>query len=332
MAGSDCSSATRSGANGARGLTYGSGAWSGASETNPTCVPVPFRAGADTMSVSGERSTAAPPSAGSALRRDTVPRASLITTARASPVQPTIAGRRSKLSASGRTAPLTGETSSARDVGAYVAGASETVTATQRPSGDHAGPPSAAGVATSGRVLPVATSTTDTSARTQSSPAGEGECEKAIAAPSGDQSNAGPLIPAPTCPPTCTSCAVRSRAACWPAPPTAYRYTDVRHSLGSASMSGSDTSTAAQRPSGEIATLPTRLTANASSGVHRATGPCAPAATRRTSKHRAGTPKARLPGEWWCGCRGAAPERAPARRSTGGPGGGRRNWLGGIDG
>src|SRR5881296_1132000 len=175
MAGSDCSSATRSGANGASRLTYGSGARSGASETNPTCVPGPFRAGADTMSVSGERSTAAPPSAGSALRRDTVPRASLITTARASPVQPTIAGRRSKLSASGRTAPFTGETSSTRNVSAYVTGASETVTATQRPSGDHAGPPSAAGVATSGRVLPVATSTTDTSARTQSSPAGEGD-------------------------------------------------------------------------------------------------------------------------------------------------------------
>src|SRR3989442_3414775 len=211
MAGSDCSSATRSGANGASLLTYGSGARSGASETNPTCVPGPFRVGADTMSVSGERSTAAPPSAGSALRRDTVPQASLITTARASPVHPTIAGRRSKLSASGRTAPVTCETSSTRNVSAYVAGVSETVTATQRPSGDHAGPPSAAGVATSGRVLPVATSTTDTSARTQSSPAGEGECEKAIAEPSGDQSNAAPLIPAPTCPPTCTSCGVSSR-------------------------------------------------------------------------------------------------------------------------
>src|SRR2546425_1602199 len=121
MAGSDCSSATRSGANGASLLTYGSGARSGASETNPTCVPGPFRVGADTMSVSGERSTAAPPSAGSALRRDTVPRASLITTARASPVHPTIAGRRSKLSASGRTAPFTGETSSTRNVSAYVA-------------------------------------------------------------------------------------------------------------------------------------------------------------------------------------------------------------------
>src|SRR2546426_468877 len=105
-----------------------------------------------------------------------------------------------------------GEPSTTRNVSAYVAGASETVTATQRPSGDHAAPPSAAGVATSDRVLPVATSTTDTSARTQSSPDGEGECEKAIAAPSGDQSNAGPLIPAPTCPPTCTSCGVSSRA------------------------------------------------------------------------------------------------------------------------
>src|SRR5207245_1406943 len=31
------------------------------------------------------------------------------------------------------------------------------------------------------------------------------------------------------------------RAGCWPAPPTAYTYTDVRHSLGSASMSGTDT-------------------------------------------------------------------------------------------
>src|SRR5205809_2445 len=213
MAGSDCSSATRSGANGASRLTYGSGARSGASETNPTCVPGPFRAGADIMSVSGERSTGAPPSAGSALRRDTVPRASLITTARASPIHPTIAGRRSKLSASGRTAPFTGETSSTRNVSAYVTGASETVTATQRPSGDHAGPPSAAGVATSDRVLPVATSTTDTSARTQSSPAGEGECEKAIAAPSGAESNAGPLIPAPTFPPTWTSCGVSTRSA-----------------------------------------------------------------------------------------------------------------------
>src|SRR5438128_9326 len=319
MAGSDCSSATGSGANGASLLTYGSGARAGASETNPTCVPGPFRVGADTMSVSGERSTAAPPSAGSALRRDTVPRASLITTARASPVHPTIAGRRSKLSASGRTAPFTGETSTTRNVSAYVAGASETVTATQRPSGDHAAPPSAAGVATSGRVLPVATSTTDTSARTQSSPAGEGECEEAIAAPSGDQSRA-------------LACVSTHRAACCPAPPTAYRYTDVRHSLGSASMSGSDTSTAAQRPSGEIATLPTRLTANASSGVHRATGPCAKTATSSTSKRRAGTPEARLPGEWWRGCRGAAPGRVPARRSTGGPGGGVWIWLGGIDG
>src|SRR2546422_10670810 len=148
-----------------------------------------------------------------------------MTTARASPVQPTTAGRRSKLSASGGTGPFTGETSTTRNVSAYVAGASETVTAIERPSGDHAGPPSAAGVATSGRVLPVATSTTDTSARTQSSPDGEGECEKAIAAPSGDQSNAGPLIPAPVCPPTCTSCGVSSRATVPAAPPTATRQT-----------------------------------------------------------------------------------------------------------
>src|SRR5438876_316760 len=133
MAGSDCSSATRIAANGASRLTYGSGARSGASETNPTCVPGPFRAGADTMSVSGERSTAAPPSAGRALRRDTVPRASLMTTARASPVQPTSAGRRSKLSASGRTAPSTGETSTTRNVSAYLAGASETVAPIRRP-------------------------------------------------------------------------------------------------------------------------------------------------------------------------------------------------------
>src|SRR2546430_2791708 len=213
MAGSDCSSATRMGANGTSRLTYGSGSRSGASETNPTCVPGPFRVGADTMSVSGERSTAAPPFAGSALRRDTVPRASLITTARASPVQPTIAGRRSKLSASGCTAPFTGETSSTRNGTPHVTGASETVTATQRPSGDHAGPPSAAGVATSDRVLLVATSTTDTSAPTQSSPAGEGECEKAIAAPSGAQSHAAPLIPAPTSPPTRASYGGSSRAA-----------------------------------------------------------------------------------------------------------------------
>src|SRR5256885_502295 len=237
MAVSDCSAATGIGVNGASRLRYGSGARSGASETNPTYVPVPFRPGADTMSVSGERSTATPPSAGSALRRETVPRASLITTARASPVHPTIAGRRSKLSASGWTAPFTGETSTTRNVSAYVAGASETVTAIQRPSGDHAGPPSAAGVATSGRVRPVATSTIDTSARTQSSPAGEGECEKAITAPSGDQS--GALAGDST-----------RRAAPCPASPMAYRYTEVRHSLGSTSKNVSDTSTAAQRPSG----------------------------------------------------------------------------------
>ena len=122
------------------------------------------------------------------------------------------------------------------------------------------------------------------------------------------------------------------RAVRGPAPSRAYTCTDVRHSLGSASSIGSDTSTAAQRPSGEIATLPTRLTANASSGVHRATGPCAQVATSSTSKCRAGTPEARLPGEWWCGCRGAAPEWVPARHSTGDPGGGRRSWLCGIDG
>src|SRR5207249_4682210 len=144
-------------------LVYGSGPRSGASETNPTYVPVRFRAGADTMTVSGDRSTGALPSAGSALSRDTVPRASLMTTARASPVHPTIAGRRSRLSGSGRATPSAGDTSTTRKVRAYVAGASETVTATQRPSGDHATPPSAGGVAVSGRTVPVATSTTDTS-------------------------------------------------------------------------------------------------------------------------------------------------------------------------
>jgi len=51
--------------------------------------------------------------------------------------------------------------------------------------------------------------------------------------------------------------------------------TDVRHSLTSVSITGSDNSTAAQRPSGEIATPATRLTVNASSGVHRAGGACA---------------------------------------------------------
>src|SRR5439155_10783145 len=90
---------------------------------------------------------------------------------------------------------------------------SETVTAIQRPSGDHATPPSAADVAAKGRTRPVATSTTDTSECTQSSPDGEGECENAIAKPSGAQSNAGPPIPAPTCPPTCTSWGVSSRTA-----------------------------------------------------------------------------------------------------------------------
>src|SRR6059058_6661012 len=202
MAGRDCSAATRSGANGVSRLTYGSGARSGASATNPTYVPAGFRVGADTMSVSGDRSTAAPPPDGSALSRATVPRASLMTTARASRVQPTIAGRRSKLSASGRAVPSAGETRTTRKVRAYVGGVSETVTAIQRPSGDHATPPSAAGVAAKGRTRPVATSTTDTSARTQSSPDGDGEWEKAIAEPSGDQSNAAPLSPAPRCPPT----------------------------------------------------------------------------------------------------------------------------------
>ena len=213
MTGSDCTSATRNGANGVRPLKYGSGARSGASETNPTYVPVPFSAGADTIRVSGERSTGAPPSAGSTLSRDTVPRASLTTTPRESPVHPTIVGRWSKLSARGRVAPSAGETSTTRKVSAYVAGTSETVTATQRPSGDHATPPSAAGVAASGRTLRVATSTTDTSARTQSSASGDGEWEKAMAEPSGDQANAGPLSPAPTCPPTCTSGAVITCAA-----------------------------------------------------------------------------------------------------------------------
>src|SRR5437667_330674 len=137
------------------------------------------------------------------LSRATVPRASLMTTARASRVQPTMAGRRSKLSASGRAVPSAGETRTTRKVRAYVGGVSETVTAIQRPSGDHATPPSAAGVAAKGRTRPVATSTTDTSARTQSSPDGDGEWEKAIAEPSGDHSNAAPLSPAPRCPPTC---------------------------------------------------------------------------------------------------------------------------------
>src|SRR2546427_625839 len=53
-------------------------------------------------------------------------------------------------------------------------------------------------------------------APTKPPPAGEGECEKAIAAPPGAQSTAGPLTPAPTSPPTGTSCGVSSGA---PPPP-----------------------------------------------------------------------------------------------------------------
>src|SRR2546429_6687364 len=141
MTGSDCTSATRDGANGVRPLTYGSGARSGASETKPTYVPVLFRAGADTIRVSGERSTGAPPSAGSTLSRDTVPRASLTTTPRESPVHPTIVGRWSKLSARGRVAPSAGETSTTRKVSAYAAGATQNVTTSHPACGVQRDPP-----------------------------------------------------------------------------------------------------------------------------------------------------------------------------------------------
>src|SRR5207247_10406085 len=120
------------------------------------------------------------------------------------------AGPRAEPAANRRDVPLAGENGTTRKVRAEVRGVSETVTAIQRPSGDHATPPSAAGVAAKGRTRPVATSTTDTSARTQSSPDGDGEWEKAIAEPSGDQSNAAPLSPAPRCPPTCRCGCVRA--------------------------------------------------------------------------------------------------------------------------
>src|SRR2546430_10336603 len=162
MTGSDCTSATRDGANGVRPLKYGSGARSGASETKPTAVPALFSAGADTIRVSGDRSTGAPPSAGSTLSRDTVPRASLTTTPRESPVHPTIVGRWSKLSARGRVDPSAGETSTTRKVSAYVAGDFETVAVAHRPSGEPATSPPAARVAVTRRTLPVATSSTGT--------------------------------------------------------------------------------------------------------------------------------------------------------------------------
>src|SRR5256885_16578262 len=108
MTGSDCTSATRDGANGVRPLKYGSGARSGASETKPTYVPVLFSAGADTIRVAGERSTGAPPSAGSTLSRDSVPGASLTTPPRESPVHPTIVGRWSQPAARGGVAPAAG--------------------------------------------------------------------------------------------------------------------------------------------------------------------------------------------------------------------------------
>src|SRR2546430_8498691 len=141
MTGSDCTSATRDGANGVRPLKYGSGARSGASETKPTYVPALFSAGADTIRVSGDRSTGAPPSAGSTLSRDTVPRASLTTTPRESPVHPTIVGRWSKLSARGRVDPSAGETSTTRKVRAYGAGAPETRPPSPRPAGGPPPPP-----------------------------------------------------------------------------------------------------------------------------------------------------------------------------------------------
>src|SRR5256885_6094869 len=144
MTASDCTSATRNGANGLRPLKYGSGARSGASETNPTYVPVPFSAGADTIRVSGERSTGAPPSAGSTLSRDTVPRASLTTTPRESPVHPTIVGRWSKLSARGRFDPSAGETRTTRKGSADGGGAAETLTATPPARRGPAAPPSPA--------------------------------------------------------------------------------------------------------------------------------------------------------------------------------------------
>src|SRR5256886_13035407 len=59
---------------------------------------------------------------------------------------------------------------------------------------------------------------------------------------------------------------------------------DERHSLTSGSITGSDISTAAQRPSGEIATPPTRLAENASSGVQRASGACTLGMRRRAQK------------------------------------------------
>ena len=105
----------------ASGVTNGSGAWSGACELYPTCVPVAFNDGPSTISPSGLTHIGAPPATGTTPSRFTVwcvsPK-----TMRPSFVQPTRSGCASGVSASRRGAPPSTGTMAMRDRRRHVGG------------------------------------------------------------------------------------------------------------------------------------------------------------------------------------------------------------------